>query len=92
MKELFAQPQMRDEFEVTFADAVSSRDLNNRYKFLSICNEAGLIPKAEWDALSLAQEEAMSSKNGSNNNHDTFFVLLCDFYPGPFLILSPKFK
>ncbi|KAL3909973.1 MAG: hypothetical protein SGILL_007875, partial [Bacillariaceae sp.] len=41
-----------DDFEPpVFSPGVPSRELRNRYKFLYHANRAGLLPKAEWDAI-----------------------------------------
>ena len=37
--------------EPVFSPGVRSRDLNNRSKFLTLCNQAGLLPAEEWDRL-----------------------------------------
>jgi len=72
--ELFSHPSMKETFEPpTFSPSVSSRTLRNRFEFLRIANEAGLIPPMEWEAILAAQE------SGIHELHpETFFDCLKD--------------
>lgn len=63
IQELFAHPSMAATFEPpAFSPSVSSRALNNRYEFLRIANEAGLLPSQEWEALQKAHESGIYAK------------------------------
>ena len=53
--ELFRQPQMRDSFEEpAFTPGVPSRSLRTRSEFFRLAYEAGLLPRAEWEAIEQA--------------------------------------
>ena len=58
IENLFADPRMAQHFEPpVFTPGVSSRSLRNRHEFLRVANEAGLLPKQEWEALLAAHKE-----------------------------------
>ena len=64
IEEMFAQHFMEEHFEpLEFSQGVPSRDLRNRWNFLTICNECGLIPEEEWHALQLGQEDPHYQKH-----------------------------
>lgn len=46
---------MPDQFEPGFSWGVPSRSLRNRFEFLRIAHEAGLVPDTEWEAIAAAQ-------------------------------------
>ncbi|KAL7470632.1 hypothetical protein ACHAXS_010882 [Conticribra weissflogii] len=57
--DMFAQhPSLAFHFEPpVFSPGVPSRDIRNRIKFLQYANQAGLISKAEWEAIQKAVGE-----------------------------------
>jgi hypothetical protein len=58
IEKLFEEPQMAIDFEKpTFSPGVPQRNLRNRYEFLKVANEAGLLPKQEWDAIQNAVDD-----------------------------------
>ena len=60
ISELFAHPDMVATFEPpAFSPSVSSRTLRNRFEFLRMANEAGLLPPLEWEAILSAQESGL---------------------------------
>jgi GR25 family glycosyltransferase involved in LPS biosynthesis len=57
IEDLFASEKMRETFAPPeFSDGIPSRKLRNRFEFLTIAHEAGLIPEEEWEALKIGQE------------------------------------
>eukprot|EP00934_Nitzschia_sp_Nitz4_P007649 Nitzschia sp. Nitz4//scaffold20_size174350//17454//18944//NITZ4_002079-RA/size174350-snap-gene-0.212-mRNA-1//1//CDS//3329541740//7639//frame0 len=63
IQNLFSHPTMAEHFEPpTFSPSVSSRALRNRFEFFKITNEAGLIPKLEWEAMLEAHESGRYEK------------------------------
>ena len=46
---------MLGQFEPGFSRGVPSRSLRNRFEFLRIAHEAGLVPDNEWEAIAAAQ-------------------------------------
>lgn len=75
IEDLFADPTMAACFDTpTFSTGIPSRTLNNRFHFLRIANEVGLLPEKEWEAIRKANEE------GQFENHTTekFFDCLKD--------------
>lgn len=64
--DMFAQhPSLALHFEPpVFSPGVPSRDIRNRIKFLQYANQAGLIPKVEWEAIQKAVDEQ------SGGSHD----------------------
>lgn len=55
MKQLFAS--MPNDFEPpVFSPGIPSRSLRNRFEFLRIAHEVGLIPDAEWSAIESAKD------------------------------------
>jgi len=60
IEDLFSAESMVSTFESpTFSPGVSSRRLRNRSHFFRIANEAGLLPKKEWEAIRNASEERL---------------------------------
>ena len=74
ISELFAHPDMVATFEPpAFSPSVSSRTLRNRFEFLRMANEAGLLPPLEWEAILAAQESGLHELHP-----ETFFDCLKD--------------
>jgi hypothetical protein len=76
MEELFAHPDVSEHFEPpVFTPGVSSRSLRSRVDFLKAANQAGLLPKAEWEAMQAARESPFYQKD---INTGKLFDCLCD--------------
>jgi hypothetical protein len=57
IENLFAHPNMRRDFEApVFMAGVPSRSIRSRMGFFDACNQAGLIPTAEWQAFEKAEK------------------------------------
>lgn len=68
IEELFADPEMAEHFEPpTFSPGIPSRTLSNRYRFLRIANDAGLIPKQEWEAIEKAEKDSTTTEEALVN-------------------------
>lgn len=60
IEDLFSDESMVSTFESpTFSPGISSRCLRNRSHFFFYANEAGLLPKKEWEAIRNASEEKL---------------------------------
>lgn len=56
IKVLFDHPTMQEHFETpAFSPGVSARTLRKRFDFFEVANEAGILPQAEWKAISEGQ-------------------------------------
>ena len=52
IEDMFSDPTMRKHFEKpTFSMGVSSRHIRNRFNFIKVAYEAGLLPEKEWRAV-----------------------------------------
>jgi hypothetical protein len=72
IENLFAHPKMAERFEKpTFTPGVSSRALRTRYGCLQVANEAGLLPREEWEAIGTNEKGAYEQ-----HNTDQFFDCL----------------
>jgi len=62
MEQLFAS--MPDDFEPpAFSPGIPSRSLRNRFEFLRVAHEVGLVPDAEWQAIEAAQSNQVYQKH-----------------------------
>ena len=74
IQDMFAHPSMAATFEPpTFSPSVSARGMRNRFEFLRLANDAGLIPSLEWEAIRSAHESGMYA-----DHPDEFFKCLND--------------
>jgi hypothetical protein len=61
-------PSLASHFEPpTFSPGVPSRELRNRLSFLEHCNNAGLIPTVEWEAIVKAVTEQTAGRAGDSS-------------------------
>lgn len=67
IRSLFASTPFCDYFEPpTFSPGVRSRGLRNRFEFFRICQDAGLIPELEWEAIQKAQDDPKYKEHPEN--------------------------
>lgn len=58
IEDMFSDTTMAEHFEKPiFSDGVSSRYIRNRFNFLKVANDAGLLPEKEWRAVLESNED-----------------------------------
>ena len=64
---LFAHPAMAAHFEPpTFSPGVPQRELRARYDLLTHAGKAGILPEAEWKALSSPEAKRLNEEDPVN--------------------------
>jgi hypothetical protein len=58
IEDMFSDPTMREHFEKpVFSKGVSSRHIRNRFNFIKVAYDAGLLPEKEWRAVLESNED-----------------------------------
>ena len=64
IKALFAHPTMQEHFEPpTFSPGIPQRQLRTRYDLLTHAGKAGILPEAEWKALSSPEAKLLNDED-----------------------------
>lgn len=71
--------RLQDDFEPpVFSPGISSRRLRNRYSFLEVMNQVGLLPEQEWEAIhSHLKPDDDPSENSPNMGHSAPTLAEC---------------